>query len=176
VTSCGGRSPGSRVIAVDHLPRSTQAPSGNEVAGSPLTVAGAAAALCSSARTAFPFDPLAGNHRRSSCRVATAASMSATGCDAKDCHAVIDRPQSSTTDGSSPAATVATTCCLNRCEERASCRRTSMCRGLPEKMFLIFKGPPPSALDDISPRYPTKAAQRGERDQSSSGVCSSISI
>ena len=79
VTSCGGRSPGSRVIAVDHLPRSTQAPSGNEVVGSPLTVAGAAAALCWSARTAFPFDPLAGNHRRSSCRVAVVASISATG-------------------------------------------------------------------------------------------------
>jgi hypothetical protein len=79
VTSCGGRSPGSRVIAVDHLPRSTQAPSGNEVVGSPLTVAGAAAALCWSARTAFPFDPLAGNHRRSSCRVAAVASMSRQG-------------------------------------------------------------------------------------------------
>src|SRR5882757_5338888 len=45
VTAAGGRSPGSRVAALDRLPRHLSAPSGISVASSPLTVAGAAAAL-----------------------------------------------------------------------------------------------------------------------------------
>ena len=45
VTAAGGRSPGSRVFAFDHLPRNLSAPSGTSVASSPLTVAGAAAEL-----------------------------------------------------------------------------------------------------------------------------------
>ena len=45
-------------FAADRLPGNMRAPSGTLVAASPLTVAGAAAALCASARTAFPFDPL----------------------------------------------------------------------------------------------------------------------
>jgi hypothetical protein len=60
VTVAGGRSPGSRVAVSGRLPRSI-APSGTMAGHSPLTVAGAAAALCASlarARTAFPFDPL----------------------------------------------------------------------------------------------------------------------
>jgi hypothetical protein len=60
VTVAGGRSPGSRVAVSGRLPRSV-APSGSMAEHSPLTVAGAAAALCASpsrARTAFPFDPL----------------------------------------------------------------------------------------------------------------------
>jgi hypothetical protein len=43
VTATGGRSPGLRVVALDHLPRHLSAPSGISVASSPLTVAGAAA-------------------------------------------------------------------------------------------------------------------------------------
>jgi hypothetical protein len=60
VTVAGGRSPGSRVAVSGRLPRSI-APSGTMAGHSPLTVAGAAAALWASlsrARTAFPFDPL----------------------------------------------------------------------------------------------------------------------
>ena len=43
VTTNDGRSPGSRVIALDGLPRDCILPSGFFVFGSPLTVAGAAA-------------------------------------------------------------------------------------------------------------------------------------
>jgi len=43
VTAAGGRSPGLRVAAVDRLPRCLATSSGIPVAGSPLTVAGAAA-------------------------------------------------------------------------------------------------------------------------------------
>ena len=57
VTAASGRSPGSRVLAFDHLPRRPESSSGFTVEGSPLTVAGAAAALLKP-RTAFPFDPL----------------------------------------------------------------------------------------------------------------------
>ena len=60
VTVAGGRSPGSQVAVSGRLPRSV-APSGTMAGHSPLTVPGAAAALCASpscARTAFPFDPL----------------------------------------------------------------------------------------------------------------------
>jgi hypothetical protein len=53
VTAASGRSPGSRVLALDHLPRTFAGSSGLTVANSPFTVAGAAAAF-----TAFPFDPL----------------------------------------------------------------------------------------------------------------------
>ena len=49
---------GLRITASDHLPRNMNVPSGNVVGGFPPTVAGAAAALCRRARTAFPFDPL----------------------------------------------------------------------------------------------------------------------
>src|SRR5262245_63949307 len=45
-------------FAADRLPGTGRAPRVMLVAASPLTVAGAAAALCASARTAFPFDPL----------------------------------------------------------------------------------------------------------------------
>src|SRR4029453_6980111 len=82
-------------------------------------------------------------------------------CDAKDCLAVLDRPQSSTTDGSSPAATVANPCCLSRGAPECRRKPTSMCRGLPEKMFLI-KRPPPSVRGRHFPEisYQSRPARR----------------
>src|ERR1700712_700631 len=56
VTTADGRSPGSRVDTLRRLPR-TEMPSGFVTKDSPLTVAGAAAALGKPPRTAFPFDP-----------------------------------------------------------------------------------------------------------------------
>ena len=72
--SRGGRSPGSRFIASDCLPRDNVSPVAITVGGSPLTVAGAAAALCKACtHTAFPFDPLR-EPPRPSCRSITTAS------------------------------------------------------------------------------------------------------
>src|SRR5260370_22826763 len=45
VTAAGGRSPGSRVVAFNGLPRHLPVPSGISAKSSPLTVAGAAAEL-----------------------------------------------------------------------------------------------------------------------------------
>jgi hypothetical protein len=56
MTTIDGRSPGSRVSAGRRLPGISSNPSGVMAHGSPLTVAGAAAALDYSF-TAFPFDP-----------------------------------------------------------------------------------------------------------------------
>src|SRR5215469_9962629 len=61
VTVAGGRSPGSRVVVFRPPSQECQSLSvAKSARDSPLTVAGAAAALCASrgARTAFPFDPL----------------------------------------------------------------------------------------------------------------------
>ena len=61
VTTTDGRSPGSRVTALSsssQVPGLTDpSPSDVLMMGSPLTVAGAAAALGPEPRTAFPFDP-----------------------------------------------------------------------------------------------------------------------
>src|SRR4051794_28515641 len=56
VTTTDGRSPGSRVTTFRRLP-GTREPSGMMTEDSPLTVAGAAAALAISRLTAFPIDP-----------------------------------------------------------------------------------------------------------------------
>ena len=62
VTTADGRSPGSRVVTLRRLPR-TENSQWHRTKDSPLTVAGAAAALEISPRTAFPFDPQTGNRR-----------------------------------------------------------------------------------------------------------------
>src|SRR5438477_792703 len=62
VTTAGGRSPGSRVVTLRRLPR-TENSQWHRTKDSPLTVAGAAAALGISPRTSFPFDPQTGNCR-----------------------------------------------------------------------------------------------------------------
>ena len=62
VTTADGRSPGSRVVTLRRLPR-TENSQWHRTKDSPLTVAGAAAALGISPRTAFPFDPQTGNRR-----------------------------------------------------------------------------------------------------------------
>jgi hypothetical protein len=54
VTTTDGRSPGLRVVAISRLPRPEGPVAFGE--GSPLTVAGAAAALREIPHTAFPFD------------------------------------------------------------------------------------------------------------------------
>ena len=54
MTIAGSRSPGSRVTASNHLPRIKRSQWHQMVVGSPLTVAGAAAALLVQQRTAFP--------------------------------------------------------------------------------------------------------------------------
>jgi hypothetical protein len=59
VTTADGRSPGSRVVTVRRLPR-TEISQWHMTKDSPLTVAGAAAALGKFPRTAFPFDPQTG--------------------------------------------------------------------------------------------------------------------
>lgn len=59
VTTAGGRSPGSRVNAFDHLPRNPKAPSG--ILGRKLAAhscGDSRGVMRRSARTAFPFDPL----------------------------------------------------------------------------------------------------------------------
>src|SRR5437660_8470946 len=62
VTTADGRSPGSRVVTLRRLPR-TENSQWHWTKDSPLTVAGAAAALGITPRTAFPFDPQTGNRR-----------------------------------------------------------------------------------------------------------------
>src|SRR5690349_19455884 len=62
VTTADGRSPGLRVVTLRRLPR-TEISQWHMTKDSPHTVAGAAAALGISPRTAFPFDPQAGNRR-----------------------------------------------------------------------------------------------------------------
>src|SRR6266576_6755437 len=62
VTTADGRSPGSRVVTGRRLPR-TEISQWHMTKDSPLTVAGAAAALGKFPRTAFPFDPQTGNRR-----------------------------------------------------------------------------------------------------------------
>src|SRR5260221_12372065 len=62
VTTADGRSPGSRVVTVRRLPR-TEISQWHMTKDSPLTIAGAAAALGKFTRTAFPFGPQTRNPR-----------------------------------------------------------------------------------------------------------------
>src|SRR5436190_24143020 len=62
VTTADGRSPGSRVVTLRRLP-GTEISQWHMTKDSPLTVAGAATALRTNPRTAFPFDPQTGNRR-----------------------------------------------------------------------------------------------------------------
>src|SRR5438132_653267 len=62
VTTADGRSPGSRVDTLSPPSRDRDS-QWHMTKDSPLTVAGAAAALGKFPRTAFPFDPQTGNRR-----------------------------------------------------------------------------------------------------------------